>query len=92
VTPAQCSAARKLLNWSSNRLAERSGVAATTVIAFERNEKRTNPSIVRALRETLADQGIVFDAAETVDPQAWIKQCTLSDGSLVRLTREPSAR
>jgi len=88
VTPAQCSAARRLLDWSANELARRSGIAATTVAAFERNSKRTNEATMRVMRYALEDAGIVFVKAGSGDVDAFITECSLSDGSMIRLTRK----
>jgi hypothetical protein len=59
---AQIRAARGLLDWSINRLAELSGVSANTIKRFEAstaNLKASTPT-VRAVRLTLEDRGIVF--------------------------------
>jgi len=60
ITPAQCRAARALLNWSQSDLAERAGVTLATVQNFELERhspyQRTLDRIVR----TFADAGVEF--------------------------------
>jgi len=62
--PEQCRAARGLLDWTQEQLAERAGVARSTVRDFEcrRHElhRTTEESVVRALQEAgviLLDSG-----------------------------------
>ena len=65
MTPAQCRAARGLLDWTQDDLAEASGVSVTTVRAFEANGRKANRSTVTALKLTLESAGIFFIPADT---------------------------
>lgn len=65
MTPAQCRAARGFLDWTQTQLAEASGVAVTTVRAFEADERNTNRSTVTALKLTMESAGILFIPADT---------------------------
>jgi DNA-binding XRE family transcriptional regulator len=60
ISPAQCRAARALLNWTQETLAVKTGVALKTVRAFENG--RTKPlGITRAaIKQALEKAGIEF--------------------------------
>lgn len=62
--PAQCRAARALLNWSQNDLVARSGVAQATVANFERGASIPYPRTLRDIRESLEKAGVAFLDAE----------------------------
>ena len=55
--PAQCRAARALLNWSQTDLSVRARVAAKTIVLFGQN---THPRTLEALAKTLEAAGVVF--------------------------------
>jgi DNA-binding XRE family transcriptional regulator len=59
-TPAQCRAARALLNWTQAMLAERAGVARKTVADFELGERVLHVRTRRDITATLEDAGIEF--------------------------------
>lgn len=60
LTPAQCRAARALLRWSIDRLAEASGLGINTISRFEQGKVRPTLSNRRRLRETLEAGGLIF--------------------------------
>lgn len=60
MTPAQCRAARALLNWTHQDLASAAGVSVNTVGEFEkgaRNPIRTN---LAAIEDAMTSNGVVF--------------------------------
>ncbi len=59
-TPAQCRAARALLNWTQATLAERAGVARKTVADFELGERVLHVRTRRDITATLEQAGIEF--------------------------------
>lgn len=60
ISPGQCRAARALLNWTQERLANKVGVALKTVRDFE-NERRQSLNIVRAsIKQAFEEAGIEF--------------------------------
>jgi transcriptional regulator with XRE-family HTH domain len=59
-TPAQCRAARALLNWSQGQLAEESKVATKTIADFEREGRTPYPRTLADLEVTLRAAGIEF--------------------------------
>jgi DNA-binding XRE family transcriptional regulator len=60
ISPAQCRAARALLNWNQKTLADKTGVALKTVRAFETG--RTKPlGVTRAaIKQALEKAGVEF--------------------------------
>ncbi len=60
ITPLQCRAARAILNISRNDLADVSGVAASTIGAFETEASQPRGAMVTQLKLALEAQGISF--------------------------------
>lgn len=56
----QISAARALLSWRREELADRSGVSLRTVARFESGEGDITASKLDRLEETLVSEGITF--------------------------------
>ncbi len=63
-TPAQCRAARALLNWTQAVLAERAGVARKTIADFELATRTLHIRTRRDITATLEAAGIEFLWAE----------------------------
>jgi DNA-binding transcriptional regulator YiaG len=59
---AQCRAARGLLNWSQDTLAEASKVGISTVGDFERERRTPHNHLLRDMRSALESAGIEFIA------------------------------
>ena len=60
VSPAQCRAARAVLGWSQDRLAEVAGVSRTMVTDFEKGSRVPLPATHKALQSALEAAGIEF--------------------------------
>ena len=60
VTPAQLRAARALVDWSREELAEKSGVSSETVKRFEFRGSNPKLTTVLAWRRTLQRAGVEF--------------------------------
>ena len=60
MTPAQCRAARALLNLEQSQRSEASGVARATVIDFEKGIRAPRAATVAALRQALESAGAEF--------------------------------
>jgi transcriptional regulator with XRE-family HTH domain len=60
LTAAQCRAARALLNWSQDRLAEASKVGISTISDFERDKRRPHDHLLRDIRSSLESAGVDF--------------------------------
>jgi len=62
ITPATCRAARGLLDWSQQDLAEKSGVGITAVRTFERGKSTPMAQNLAALTRALEADGVEFIA------------------------------
>jgi transcriptional regulator with XRE-family HTH domain len=83
LTPDQLRAARALVDWTREDLAERSGVSPNTVKGFERLGSDPRLSTLNKWRQALEAAGVEFiDASAKSDPS----------GPGVRLTREAAER
>lgn len=60
MTPAQCRAARAMVEISQDGLAEASGVHAQTIFAFESGKRAPYRSTLDKLRAALEAAGVVF--------------------------------
>ena len=60
MSPAQCRAARALINFTQPRLAETAGVGLSTVVDFERERRRVSPEAVQKMKQALDAAGIDF--------------------------------
>ncbi|HMK90487.1 MAG TPA: helix-turn-helix transcriptional regulator [Methylocystis sp.] len=60
ISPAQCRAARGLLDWSQQRLADASGVGNTTICNFEGGRSSPQPGKLSALRRAFERAGVAF--------------------------------
>jgi DNA-binding transcriptional regulator YiaG len=66
---AQCRAARGLLNWSQDTLAEASKVGVSTVGDFERERRTPCNHLLRDIRSALESAGIEFIAENGGGPE-----------------------
>src|SRR5262249_15110959 len=61
ITPAQCRAARALLEWTQDDLAARSRVSKRTILHFEKSSgRKTIPANMDALQRAFEAAGVVF--------------------------------
>ena len=60
MTPAQCRAARALVDLTQPGLAEGAAIGLSTVVDFERSRRAVSPEAIGAMREALERCGIAF--------------------------------
>ena len=60
ITPAQCRAARGLLEWSQKTLALKCTVSIRTIVTFERGETTPTPLNLKTFQEKLEEGGVEF--------------------------------
>lgn len=60
LTPEQVRAARSLIHWSQNDLADQAGVAVSTIADFERGQRSPMMNNALAIRRALEKAGVVF--------------------------------
>lgn len=72
--PAQCRAARGLINWSQGELAERAGVSRSTVKDFETERHALHHSTERLLIEAIEAAGVSLIADDAAGPGVRFKR------------------
>lgn len=88
MTPAQCAAARKALDWTAQHLATQAGVSTQTILNFERAKSRTNRLIVASIEKVLTEAGVEFVPPKgEAKPGARVVRVELEDGSAVVVPR-----
>jgi ribosome-binding protein aMBF1 (putative translation factor) len=70
MSPEQCRSARAWLKWSQRDLAARARVSASTIRTFEAGARVPHPNNLRAIRQVLEGEGIVFTAEGGIAPKA----------------------
>jgi hypothetical protein len=60
ITPAQCRAARALLDWPKEWLASESGVGSRAIVDFEKGARAPRHATPDALRRALEKAGVEF--------------------------------
>lgn len=60
MTPAQCRAARALLDITQPHLATAAGVGLSTVVDFEKQRRQVADDSVRSIRTALETAGVIF--------------------------------
>jgi predicted transcriptional regulator len=74
ITPAQSRAARGLINWSRDKLAEVGGVPVRTVADFELGNTDPRKTTVGAIRAALEAAGVIFVAENGEGPGVRLKK------------------
>jgi DNA-binding XRE family transcriptional regulator len=64
LTPAQCRAARALLDWTQDELAERAEVSRSTIRGFESGQHALQRSTAAAMCRALAAGGVILVEAD----------------------------
>lgn len=60
MTPAQCRAARALLDLTQSQLAHAADLGLSTVVDFEKERRQVSEEAVKAIRTALEQSGIEF--------------------------------
>jgi transcriptional regulator with XRE-family HTH domain len=81
MSPAQCRAARGLLNWSQAKLAELAGVARATLADFEGGKRIPIANNLAAIREAFEAAGIIFIAENGEGPGVRLKKQKPDEGT-----------
>lgn len=68
VSPAQCRAARALIEWTRDDLAAACQTARSTLADFEANKRQPHPRTLAAIRTALEAAGVIFIASNGDGP------------------------
>lgn len=73
-SPAQCRAARAILDMTQTRLAELASLGLSTVVDFEKSRRAVSSEAIDALRKALEKAGIQFIARNGGGPGIRLKK------------------
>ena len=76
LTPAQCRAARGILRWNQEQLAEAAQVGVATIRLFENEQTAPRRATLMALRRALEDAGVEFTSENGAAPGVRPKNIT----------------
>ena len=68
LTPAQCRAARALLDWSQQALADAAKIGNATIRNFESGKTAPQNATLAMIRQTLVEAGVIFIAENGEGP------------------------
>ena len=76
ISSRQIKAARALLGWKGQDLADKSGVGVTTLRRYETQEgvPNANASVIKAIKDCLEGEGIVFSGDPVDSPGVSLNQ------------------
>ena len=76
ISSRQIKAARMLLGWKGQDLADKSGVGVTTLRRYETQEgiPNANASVIKAIKDCLEGEGIVFSGDPVKSPGVSLNQ------------------
>ncbi len=74
MTPAQCRAARALLDWTQPKLAESASLGLSTVVDFERERRAVSEDAAQSIRSALEGAGVIFVAENGEGPGVRLKK------------------
>jgi transcriptional regulator with XRE-family HTH domain len=76
ISSKQIKAARSLLGWKGQDLADKSGVGVTTLRRYETQEgiPNANASVIKAIKNCLEEAGIVFSGDPVKSPGVSLNQ------------------
>lgn len=72
--PAQCRAARALINWTQPKLAEASELGLSTIVDFEKERRKVSPDAENAIQNALEAAGVIFVAENGEGPGVRLKK------------------
>jgi transcriptional regulator with XRE-family HTH domain len=78
ITSAQSRAARALINWSRETLAEQSKVALRTVVDFERDAREPRAVTKDAIQRALEAAGVIFIEADGEGPGVRLRKDSIA--------------
>lgn len=60
MTPAQCRAARALLDWTQPKLADEAGFGLSTIVDYEKERRSVSSATQAQIRNALESAGVQF--------------------------------
>jgi transcriptional regulator with XRE-family HTH domain len=88
ITAEQCRAARALLDWPREQLAETSRVSRRTIIDFERSAREPRYLTFDAIRRVFEEAGVEFIAENGGGPGIRLKKSSAKGGAPASILME----
>lgn len=79
ITPAQCRAARGLINWSQQQLADAARVGVVTVRQFETGASQPRNATLDVLQRALEAAGVIFVAENGEGPGVRLRKAASTE-------------
>ncbi len=64
ITPAQCRAARAVVGWNQDILAEKASLSRATLVEFEKGTRLPHANNLGAIRRAFEELGVLFETGE----------------------------
>ena len=80
ITPAQCKAARALIDMDQAGLAKRASVSRNTIVDFEKGKRTPGANDLAAIRSALEAAGVLFVDEDSDGPGVRTRKPQASDG------------
>jgi transcriptional regulator with XRE-family HTH domain len=74
MTPAQCRAARALLDITQSELADAARLGLSTVVDFEKERRQVSEDAIRAMQNALEHSGIKFSSETGVGEGVFLRK------------------
>lgn len=74
ISPAQCRAARALIEWSQSDLSSSASVGLSTIKSFEAGSTRPMKNNISAIQRSLEEAGVIFIAENGEGPGVRLKK------------------
>ena len=81
MTPAQCRAARALIEWTQPELAAASKLGMSTIVDFEKSRRSVSLDVISAIRRALEAGGVIFVDENGEGPGVRLKKNRTSEGT-----------
>jgi transcriptional regulator with XRE-family HTH domain len=81
MTPAQCRAARGLLDWTQVKLADASGLAVSAVVKFERSGRAAPEGAIQVMQFAFEAAGVEFTNGD--EPGLKLRKTGRPNGSVI---------
>ena len=80
IAPEQCRAARALLGWSRQQLANSAQIAERTLVDFERGARSPLNRTLTDIQRALEDAGVIFIDEDDEGPGVRLKKSRMRQG------------
>ena len=80
ISPGQCRAARGVLDWSQELVAEKAKISRDTLTAFEKGARTPHPNNLAMIRSAFEAEGVEFETGEGVEAVVFRRPALVQNG------------